>query len=285
MEEAKTQKKEHGKAYKIANIILDVLFVAFAVFAITAIIFRSTTSNNKNGRSINGTQLRTVQTGSMAENNHIDPETYKTYEIKTLPINTLISIKEVKEKNEEKFYNDLKVGDVLTFVYYTDINNVKGQYVFTHRLIEKEVSSINGGFRLVLMGDAEKPSGGVQVIYTNPLTAEQSYSYVIGKVTWSNHPIGEVVSFVKSRNGILFLVVLPCSLLFIYEIGKIIYLINKDKKAKKQLKMAETETQLNSSQAEIEALKAQLAALQNKEEQGKADIDGHNEEKIGEKEE
>ena len=49
--------------------------------------------------------------------------------------------------------------------------------------------------------------------------------------------------------------------------------------------MAETETQLNSSQAEIEALKAQLAALQNKEEQGKADIDGHNEEKIGEKEE
>lgn len=285
MEEAKTQKKEHGKAYKIANIILDVLFVAFAVFAITAIIFRSTTSNNKNGRSINGTQLRTVETPSMSENNHIDPETYKSYKIKTLPVNTLISIKEVKEKNEEKFYEDLQIGDVLTFVYYTKINNVQGQYVFTHRLVNKETSLSNGGYRLVLMGDAEKPNGGQQVIYTNPITPEQSYSYVIGKVTWSNHPIGEVVSFVKSRNGILFLVVLPCSLLFIYEIGKIIYLINKDKKAKKQLKMAETETQLNSSQAEIEALKAQLAALQNKEEQGKADIDGHNEEKIGEKEE
>ena len=277
------EQKQHSKAYKIVNIILDVLFVAFAVFAITAIIFRSTTSNNKNGRSINGTQLRTVQTGSMAENNHIDPETYKTYEIKTLPINTLISIKEVTEKNSDKFYSDLKVGDVVTFVYYTTINNKKGQYVFTHRLTAKD--EVTDGYRLTLMGDAEKPSGGVQIVYTNPTTAEQSFSYVIGKVTWSNHPVGEVVSFVKSRNGILFLVVLPCSLLFIYEIGKIIYLINKDKKAKKQLKMAETETQLNSSQAEIEALKAQLAALQNKEEQGKADIDGHNEEKIGEKEE
>ena len=277
------EQKQHSKAYKIANIILDVLFVAFAVFAITAIIFRSTTSNNKNGRSINGTQLRTVETASMAENNHIDPETYKTYEIKTLPINTLISIKEVTEKNSDKFYSDLKVGDVVTFVYYTTINNKKGQYVFTHRLTAKD--EVTDGYRLTLMGDAEKPSGGVQIVYTNPTTAEQSFSYVIGKVTWSNHPVGEVVSFVKSRNGILFLVVLPCSLLFIYEIGKIIYLINKDKKAKKQLKMAETETQLNSSQAEIEALKAQLAALQNKEEQGKADIDGHNEEKIGEKEE
>ena len=277
------EQKQHSKAYKIVNIILDVLFVAFAVFAITAIIFRSTTSNNKNGRSINGTQLRTVETASMAENNHIDPETYKSYKIKTLPVNTLISIKEVTEKNSDKFYSDLKVGDVVTFVYYTTINNKKGQYVFTHRLTAKD--EVTDGYRLTLMGDAEKPSGGVQIVYTNPTTAEQSFSYVIGKVTWSNHPVGEVVSFVKSRNGILLLVVLPCSILFLYEIGKIIYLVSKDKKMKKQLAVEEKQNQLDSSQAEIEALKAQLAALQNKEEQGKADIDGHNEEKIGEKEE
>ena len=91
--EVKKEKKEHSKAYKIVNIILDVLFVAFAAFAISAIIFRNTTSNSKDGRSLNGNQLRTIETGSMAENNHIDPETYKTYEIKTLPVNTLINIK------------------------------------------------------------------------------------------------------------------------------------------------------------------------------------------------
>ena len=260
--EVKKEKKEHSKAYRIVNIILDVLFVAFAAFAITAIIFRNTTSNNKDGRSINGNQLRTIETASMAENNHIDPETYKTYEIKTLPVNTLINIKEVSKKNPEKFYDDLKVGDVLTFVYYTTINGSRGQYVFTHRLIEKE--EVTDGYRLTLMGDAEQPSGGTQTVYTNPVTAEQSFSYVLGKVTWSNHPVGEVVSFLKSRNGILFLVIIPCSALFLYEIGKIIFIVVKDKKNKKALA---TQEKMDSSQAEIESLKAQLAALQNEKQQ------------------
>ena len=95
VEENKPTKKE--KAKKIINIILDALFISFAAFAVVAIIFRNTTSNNKNGNSINGYQLRTVETGSMSKNNHIDEETYKSYSIKTLPVNSLIRIKEVKE--------------------------------------------------------------------------------------------------------------------------------------------------------------------------------------------
>ncbi len=260
-----------SKIKKIINIILDVLFISFAAFAVVAIIFRSTTSNNKDGHSINGYQLRTVETGSMAENNHIDPETYKSYSIHTLPVNSLIRIKEVKESSAEKFYEDLKVGDVLTFVYYTSINGRQGQYVYTHRLIEKQ--PVTGGYRLILMGDAETISGGVQTVYTNPLTAEQSLSYVIGKVVWANHPIGEVVSFLKSPNGILFLVVLPCSILCLYEIGKIIFYVYKDKKEKKAIAAAETQNQIDSSQAEIEDLKAQLAALKNKEQEDADKVD------------
>ena len=262
-----------AKAKKIINIILDALFISFAVFAVVAIIFRSTTNNNKDGRSINGYQLRTVETGSMAENNHIDPETYKSYSIHTLPVNSLIRIKEAPEAEEKKtqFYEDLKVGDVVTFVYYTSINGKLGQYVYTHRLIEKTaVAGEQGGYRLTLMGDAETASGGVQTVYTNPLSAEQSFSYVIGKVVWVNHPIGEVVSFLKSRSGILVLVVIPCSILCLFEIGKIIFYVMKDKKEKKALVEAEKEAQLDSNQAEIENLKAQLAALQNKE-QAEAD--------------
>ncbi len=261
------------KAKKIINIILDALFISFAVFAVVAIIFRSTTNNNKDGRSINGYQLRTVETGSMAENNHIDPETYKSYSIHTLPVNSLIRIKEAPEAEEKKaqFYEDLKVGDVVTFVYYTSINGKLGQYVYTHRLIEKiAVAGEQGGYRLTLMGDAETASGGVQTVYTNPLSEEQSFSYVIGKVVWVNHPIGEVVSFLKSRSGILVLVVIPCSILCLFEIGKIIFYVTKDKKEKKALVEAEKEAQLDSNQAEIENLKAQLAALQNKE-QAEAD--------------
>ena len=203
----------------------------------------------------------------MAKNNHIDPETYKTYEIKTLPVNTLINIKEVSKKNPEKFYDDLKVGDVLTFVYYTTINGSRGQYVFTHRLIEKE--AVTDGYRLTLMGDAEEASGGTQTIYTNPITAEQSFSYVLGKVTWANHPVGEVVSFLKSRNGILFLVIIPCSALFLYEIGKIIYIVIRDKKDKQKVKAIEAQEKMDSNQAEIESLKAQLAALQNEKQEPK----------------
>ena len=267
----KKPQDKKSKAKKIINIILDALFISFAVFAVVAIIFRSTTNNNKDGRSINGYQLRTVETGSMAENNHIDPETYKSYSIQTLPVNSLIRIKEVKEKTAEKFYEDLKEGDVVTFVYYTSINGRLGQYVYTHRLIEKTPSQ--GGYKLILMGDAESTSGGVQTVYTNPLTAEQSYSYVIGKVVWANHPMGEVISFLKTRNAILFLVVIPCSLLCLYEIGKIIFYVIKDKNEKKALAQAETQTQIDSSQAEIESLKAQLAALQNKEQEDASKVD------------
>ena len=259
----KKPEDKKAKAKKIINIILDALFISFAAFAVVAIIFRNTTSNNKDGRSINGYQLRTVETGSMAENNSIH----------TLPVNSLIRIKEAPEAEEKKtqFYEDLKVGDVVTFVYYTSINGKLGQYVYTHRLIEKiAVAGEQGGYRLTLMGDAETASGGVQTVYTNPLSAEQSFSYVIGKVVWVNHPIGEVVSFLKSRSGILVLVVIPCSILCLFEIGKIIFYVMKDKKEKKALVEAEKEAQLDSNQAEIENLKAQLAALQNKE-QAEAD--------------
>ena len=269
MEEArevqqKPEKKE-SKVKKIISIVLDALFISFAAFAVVAIIFRNTTSNNKNGNSINGYQLRTVETGSMAENNHIDPETYKSYSIKTLPVHSLIRIKEVTEKNQEKFYEDLKVGDVVTFVYYTNINGKVGQYVYTHRLIEKAPAV--DGYKLTLMGDAEQASGGVQVVYTNPITAEQAFSYVIGKVVWSNHAMGEVVSFLKARTGILVLVVIPCTLLCLFEIGKIVFYVTKDKKEKKLIKEGETQAELDSNQAEIENLKAQLAALQNKEQE------------------
>ena len=272
-QEVKKEEKKQSKVRKIISIVLDALFISFAAFAVVAIIFRNTTSNNKNGNSINGYQLRTVETGSMSENNHIDPETYKSYSIHTLPVNSLIRIKEAPEAEEKKaqFYEDLKVGDVVTFVYYTSINGKLGQYVYTHRLIEKTaVAGEQGGYRLTLMGDAETASGGVQTVYTNPLSAEQSFSYVIGKVVWVNHPIGEVVSFLKSRSGILVLVVIPCSILCLFEIGKIIFYVMKDKKEKKALVEAEKEAQLDSNQAEIENLKAQLAALQNKE-QAEAD--------------
>ena len=278
-QEVKKEEKKQSKVRKIISIVLDALFISFAAFAVVAIIFRNTTSNNKNGNSINGYQLRTVETGSMSENNHIDPETYKSYSIKTLPVNSLIRIKEVTEKNAEKFYEDLKVGDVVTFVYYTSINGKTGQYVYTHRLIEKTPAL--EGYKLTLMGDAEQASGGVQTVYTNPITAEQSFSYVIGKVVWMNHPMGEVVSFLKSRNGILFLVVIPCTLLCFFEIGKIIFYVYKDKKEKKLIKAGETQAQIDSNQAEIENLKAQLAALQNKEQEEATNVD----QEIDEKEE
>ena len=264
-QEVKKEEKKQSKVRKIISIVLDALFISFAAFAVVAIIFRNTTSNNKIGNSINGYQLRTVETGSMSENNHIDPETYKSYSIKTLPVNSLIRIKEVTEKNAEKFYEDLKVGDVLTFVYYTSINGKLGQYVYTHRLIEKTPAL--DGYKLTLMGDAEQASGGVQTVYTNPATAEQSFSYVIGKVVWMNHPMGEVISFLKARTGILVLVVIPCTLLCLFEIGKIVFYVYKDKKEKKMIKEGATQAELDSNQAEIENLKAQLAALQNKEQE------------------
>ena len=280
MVEEKKPLDKKAKAKKIINIILDALFISFAVFAVVAIIFRSTTNNNKDGNSINGYQLRTVETGSMAENNHIDPETYKSYSIQTLPVNSLIRIQEVKESNQEKFYEDLEVGDVVTFVYYTSINGRLGQYVYTHRLIEKTMTA-SEGYKLTLMGDAEAPSGGTQVIYTDPLTAEHSLSYVIGKVVWVNHGMGEVITFLKSKTAILFLVVIPCSVLFLFEVGKIIYVLVKDKKQKDQIKANEKQAQLESNQAEIENLKAQLAALQNNEQENADKVD----EEVDEKEE
>ena len=77
-----------------------------------------------------GHQMRVVETPSMEECELTD---VSKYDIKSLPVKTLIFIEVVPEdeQKKEEWYADLEIGDVLTFKYlYTR------QETITHRIID-----------------------------------------------------------------------------------------------------------------------------------------------------
>lgn len=237
------------KAFKIAA---DVVLYAFILLCLFSVILTITAKKSSDGAAtIFGQQMRYVQTESMAKNE----ETYdriSQYEIKDIPIYSMVFIEVVPEdKTEaEKWYDELEVGDVLTFKYV-----YVRQETITHRLIKKEANG-NGGWILTLDGDnkSEGAESSVQVINTSddPDTAQ---NYVIGKVVGTNYLFGLFITTLKHPAGIVCLIILPALLILFFEVFKVSRLINADKKKKDN---EEKKKQL----AELEELRQRLAELE-----------------------
>lgn len=222
------QKDKKVTVKKIINIILDVLFVVFVGFAVVAVVMRINVQKN-GALTMGGNEYRIVLTDSMSENNHIPEDQYQSYKIKTIKKDAMVTIKK-KASKDTKFYDDLAVGDVLTFYYYFTSGEFAGKQInVTHRLIDKTPDS-KGGYVLTLMGDKEKIGGMTQTIRTSQ--EETSPNYVVGKVTGVNYGAGATMKFLTSSAGIIVFVIVPCSALFIYEVVKIILIAKKLKQEK-----------------------------------------------------
>ena len=113
------------------------------------------------------------------------------------------------EKASEK---NLKVDDVITF-YST--NAMFGNTPITHRIVEI-LDVPNTGTMYRVKGDANESADNEKVIPQN----------IVGKVVFKIPKLGKVQFFLASKKGWLLAIIIPSVVILIYDIIKLIKLIN-----------------------------------------------------------
>ncbi len=230
----------------VGNIITYFFFILCIVLLVILIVAKKDSDNAVN---IFNHQLRIVVSDSMAKNAQTDVSQYK---IKDLKIKTMILIENVPTDIDERriWYSNLKVGDVLTFKYV-----YIRQETITHRI--SNIMEKGDGYIITLEGDnkADNAQNIKQVIDT---TDTNSPNYIIGKVVYQNYLIGLMLYTIKQPIGITLIIIVPCAIIIILQIIKIINALNSQKKHKQD--------------NEIAKLKAQIQLLEDENKKRKEDI-------------
>ncbi len=246
-----TTKQKVIKGLKIAGDVLFCLIIAFALFVL--IITVSAKRDADGTATVFGYQLRFVRSGSMEKCDQTDVSGYK---IKSIPVKSCVFIKKAPTPDDQQALNEwcsaLSVGDVLTFQYSKyGAANIQDK-VITHRIVKIEPKE--GGYIITLEGDNKNDTGSVgqQVIDT---TKADGLDYIIGKVEGQSYFLGLCVYALKSKIGLVFIIIVPCMIIIAYEVVKILTVINKDKKEKQQ-------QEKNAKEDEIALLRKQLEELQ-----------------------
>ncbi len=234
-----------SKSKKIKNIVLNVIVYTFFAVCAIALLFSILMKESHEGAvEMFGRRYMTVLTSSMEKCDETD---VSEYEIKDIPVDSLIFIDPVPEDKTEAaaWYADLGRGDVLTFRYF-----YAGQQItITHRITHIEANN-RGGYNIDLEGDNKSSDAGTlsQSIDTSE---EGSLNYVIGRVTGQNKLLGKLITIVKSRVGLICFIIVPSAIIAILEIIHIVGVINEKKRQDAKKKQDE----------EMEALRRQLEEL------------------------
>ena len=236
------------KIFKIASNVLLYGFMALcAALVITSLIMKR---NSDDALTLFGYQARIVQSDSMEKSELTDVSNYK---IKDIPVKSLVFIETVPEDETEaeQWFAELEVGDVLTFRYVYN-----GQVTITHRIVKIEEKT-TGGRILTLEGDNKNASTNLsqQILDTSLHFDLTNYNYTIGKVTGQSFLLGLLIYAMNTPVGTFCIVVIPCLIIIIMEIIRIVNVLGEEKR-KKATAVAEEK------QVEIELLKQQLAALE-----------------------
>ena len=238
------------KVKKISNIVLNVLMYIFLAICIFAMVFTIFSKKDADGAAtLFGYQMRIVETPSMAKNPETDVSGFK---IKSIPKNSMIFVETVPDDpaEAETWYGELREGDVLTFryVYAT-------QVTITHRITKiTDLTAQGKGYIIELAGDnkSENSDQMEQTIYT---AETNSMNYVIGKVTGQSKILGFVLSLLKNPFGIIFIVIIPCFIIILLEVLKIVGVLTANKKKREQ--------EINQKKdSELEELRQRLAQLE-----------------------
>ena len=235
---------------KIGKIAYNLIMYFFLVLCSLALVLTITAKRSQDGTAeIFGYQLRNVLTPSMEKCDETD---VSGFGIKSIPKDSMILVQSVPEdKTEaEKWYSELRVGDVLTFryVYVT-------QVTITHRITsitEKE----SGGYIIELAGD-NKNSDSSQLYQTIDTSDEASPNFVLGKVVGVLSMLGFIVSLIKTPIGLIFIVIIPCFIIILLEILKILGAYNAEKRN-------QSREEEKKKDEELEELKRRLAALESR---------------------
>ena len=239
-----------AKVKKIWDIVLNVLMYLFLAICLVSVILTVFAKRNDGAAEIFGYQMRTVISDSMEKCEHTD---VSKFEIKDIPLRSMVFIKVVPDDPAEakEFYASLKVGDVLTFRYV-----YRTQVTITHRITE--IEEVEGGFKITLAGDNKNSSdyNDGQLVQVIDTSIPDSPNYIIGKVTGQSYPLG----LMTQPLAIWLIVIIPCAVIIILEVIKIIRTLTADKKKKAREKAEEKDR-------ELEELRRKLMELE-KEKQG-----------------
>lgn len=240
--------KTMTKAGKAFGIAVNILLIVFFVICVTALILSVSAKKSADGAiRLFGYEMRLVLTSSMEKSEYTD---VSDYEIKDLPVNTMIFIETVPEDEAEarEWYSSLKKGDVLTFRYA-----YATQETITHRIISITPNDTDG-YTIELEGDNKSADEGA-LTQTIDTSDTDSPNYVIGKVTGSNYFLGLLVTAVKNPVGIVLIVIVPSVIIIVLEAVKIIGLMMQKKRGellKEQQKRDEEIAELRRRLAEAE---------------------------------
>ena len=238
-------KEKLKKIWDIASNVLLYVFMAICIFSLGLTIFAKKDTDGT--AEVFGYQLRIVVTESMAKSEHTD---VSDFEIKSIPLRSMVFVEVVPEDEAaaNAWYSELKVGDVLTFKYV-----YSSQVTITHRIISIEEKG--EGYEIRLEGDNKscEETSGVQIIDTSK--AATSPNYIVGKVVGQSKILGFIMSILKEPAGLIFIIIIPCAIVIIMEIIKIMNVLNEEKqqKAKEENKKKDDE---------LEELRRRLAALE-----------------------
>lgn len=236
------------KLKKVGNIVFNILLYLFLAICIFSVVLTVSSKKDIDGAAeLFGYQMRVVTSDSMAKCELTD---VSDFEIKDIPIRSMIFVELMPEdeKGADEWYRSLKVGEVLTFRYvYTN------QVTITHRITsitEKET----GGFIIELAGD-NKNSDSDQLYQTIDTSVPNNSNYVVGKVTGKTFLLGFIISLLKSPLGIIFIVIVPCFIIILLEVLKIVGAYSAERKKREQEETAKKDS-------ELEELRRKLAEFE-----------------------
>ncbi len=232
------------KIFSVIGSVLSYLFFALCIFLLLVSV--SSKKDSDGAANLFGKQFRIVVSDSMAKCDQTD---VSDYEIKDIPVKSLVIIDLVPEDEEEAkaWYADLEENDVLTFRYV-----YVRQETITHRITD--ITEKEGGYVIRLEGD-NKGSNSDTLVQEIDTTLTDSPNYVVGKVVAVSHTAGILLTAVKSPVGIICIIIIPCLLIMGVEIYRLINLLTEKKR------LAAKKRELDREQ-ELEELKKQLSLLQ-----------------------
>ena len=239
---------------KLLNVVANVLLFAFLALAIGTVALTVVSKLNAKNKgddavSVFGYQMRIVETNSMGE---CDDTDVSKFDVKSIPQYSMVFIETVPEDKAEaeQWYKSLKVGDVLTFKYvYTQ------QVTITHRVISITPSD-DGGLTVTLEGDNKTEDTDLLTQVINTADTD-SPNYIVGKVVGHNFLFGLFLNFLRSPWGIIFIIIVPCLIIIILEVIRIVGIVNADKR-KKEAEVHQAKDD------ELNELRRRLAELEKK---------------------
>ena len=236
------------KTLKILGNVVLYLFMFVALFSVVVSVVSK--KDDDGTATLFGYQMRFVQSQSMEQSE--SSADVSMYDIQEIRMKSIIFIEVVPSDPEEAedWYEDLKVGDVLTFKYvYTK------QETITHRIVRILPKDDGSGYMIWLNGDNKEADSSTMEQYIDTSNAETSPNYVIGKVVGQNYLLGSLIHTLKKPVGLICIIIVPCIAVIILEVLRIVNVINEEKKQKVKEEQAE-------KQNEIDALKKMVAQLQ-----------------------